>query len=237
MNKNFDASVYGEKYQKVYSIIKNATPNRTWSALANQIPQNSRVLEFGSASGYMTKYLNEELNCKVHIAEIDPNAAKLASVYAEDYFVGDIETYNWEKQWGNVKFDVIMFADVLEHLKDPQKMLRITKKYLAPKGIILASLPNICHNSIIIELWNNRFNYRKTGLLDQTHLRFFSEESAKELFSSNDLEISLLQRMIIKHTEFKNSLNDIPWIMRRSFKNRKHANVYQFVITAKHKES
>ena len=232
MNNAIVASIYGAEYLKVYQIIKDATPNRTWSALANQIQSGSKVLEFGSASGYMTRYLTEELSCDVYIAEIDPNAAKQASIYATDCFNGDIETYDWERKWNNQKFDVIMFADVLEHLKDPWKMLGIAKNYLAPRGKILASLPNICHNSVIIELWNNRFNYQELGLLDKTHLRFFSEQTARQLFSSNDLTIEAMSYMRIKKTELRNSPKELPWLVRKALKKRILSDVYQFVITA-----
>jgi 2-polyprenyl-3-methyl-5-hydroxy-6-metoxy-1,4-benzoquinol methylase len=233
MSKVHDASVYGDEYAKIYHIIKNSIPNRTWSILANQIANGSSVLEFGSANGYMTRYLKEELGCKICIAEIDPIAAKKASRYATDCFIGDIETCKWANQWKNKKFDVILFADVLEHLRQPEKVLQVIRSYLHPEGVILASIPNICHNSVLIELWNNRFNYTKTGLLDKTHLRFFCEESAKNLFTSNGFEITHLKHIRIKKAEIKNSLKDVPWIMRKSLKKRKNANTYQFVITAK----
>src|SRR6185369_625943 len=182
-------------------ILRNVTPNST-------------VLEFGPASGYMTKYMKEILNCKTYIVEFDYDDGMEASKYADHYMVGpsigDIENYQWIYWTG--PFDHIIFADVLEHLRDPWKALNKAKDLLKEDGSILISIPNIGHNSVIIDLINGKFNYRETGLLDNTHLRFFTRESLTKMVEEAGLYVAkeINTYCAVEHTEFKNNLTDVP---------------------------
>ena len=134
--------------------------------IADRVAVSSRVLEFGSADGRLTRYLKENKNCLVDIVEIDEESGKKAALYANRAFVGsgegDIEKYCWLLD--GEKYDFIIFADVLEHLLHPWEVVKKCKKALVPQGQILASVPNIAHNSIIIDLINDRFTYHPTGL-------------------------------------------------------------------------
>jgi 2-polyprenyl-3-methyl-5-hydroxy-6-metoxy-1,4-benzoquinol methylase len=228
------SSRYDQQYSTVRDLIAGKDANNSWSLLANKIRPGCRVLEFGPASGYMTRYLKEELGCEVYVVEIDPGCADRAKPYAAKSFVGDIETFGWAEQWGNERFDIILFADVLEHLRDPWKALHVATRFLKSHGRLLASIPNLAHNSVLIELWANRFTYRHVGLLDNTHLRFFSEASVKEMFVSAGLDIRSLGHTHYRprKTEFENSLKALPWIVRRAFAKRPLANAYQFIIEA-----
>lgn len=227
-------SKYDQEYSSISGVIARKDANTSWSLLADKIRPRSRVLEVGPASGYMTRYLKEELGCDVCIAEIDPACAEKAGSYAVRSFVGDIEKVDWWQQWPGDRFDVILFADVLEHLKNPWRVLSISAGFLNPGGRILASVPNLAHTSILIELWQNRFAYRPVGLLDSGHLRFFSRNSINELFESAGLKITSVDftRLAPEETEFKNSLKELPWIVRRAFRKRLFAEAYQFIVEA-----
>jgi len=151
------------------------------SVLLSRIQLNSTVLEFGPANGRMTKYMKERLNCKVYAVEIDKDAAKDAEKYTEKIIVDNIENYNWQEEFKGLKFDYIIFADVLEHLYDPKKVLKSIKNFLKDNGSILVSIPNIAHNAILLGLLKNEFNYNPTGLLDDTHIRFFTKKTFDNL--------------------------------------------------------
>ena len=225
---------YDQEYKLVRDMVLDGNTNNSVSLLLQKVCAGAKVLEFGAASGYMTRYLKEELGCTVFISEIDEQAARIAGQYADEVYVGDVERLEWLEKWSAERFDIILFADVLEHLKEPLRVLREAPKLLKKDGQVLASIPNIAYNGVLIELWKNKFSYRSLGLLDDTHLRFFSESSVRDLFNSSELAIQSLEYTTVnpENSEFRNSLKDLPWSVRRAFKKRPLSNVYQFVVTA-----
>lgn len=157
--------------------------NDSHSLIAAQVEKNATVLDVGCAQGMIGKYLKEELHCKVYGIEIDEVARKIAiekhcyeKIYS--FSISDKKNEEYKKFFKNdIKFDYIIFADLLEHLIDPADAIYECQKLLKPTGKILISMPNIAHFDIIYGLLNDNFNYSKTGLLDNTHLRFFTENS------------------------------------------------------------
>ena len=160
-----------------YDCELNLEDRNSLSVLVGKVKPNSLVLEFGPANGRMTKYMKERLNCKVYAVEIDEDAAKDAAQYTEKIIVDSIENYRWQEEFKDLQFDYIIFADVLEHLYYPEKVLKSVRDFLREDGSILVSIPNIAHNAIIINLLKNEFNYHPTGLLDDTHIRFFTKKT------------------------------------------------------------
>ena len=122
----------------------------TMSVINEWIKKETNILEFGPANGRLTKYLKYEKNCTVTIVELDEESGKEAKQFATKSYIGkkygDIENFYWTKS--KQKFDYIIFADVLEHLSNPQKVLEVCKNMLKPSGRILVSIPNVTHNSI-----------------------------------------------------------------------------------------
>jgi len=182
----------------------------------------------------MTKYLKENLNCSVTIVEKDFSAGKEASKFATKSYIGvfgNIEQYYWKDQNPSIKYDYIIFADVLEHLYDPWTILLEVKYHLKDDGYILMSIPNIGHNAVIIDLLNDKFDYREVGLLDNSHIRFFTEKSLKEMIEKVGLKIhkAMNAKNIVENTEFKNSYSDIPEEVANFLKNRPNGDIYQFV--------
>ncbi len=173
------------KYKETILISDNDTASKIFK----QIKPGSTVLEFGCATGRMTKFLNEYLRCKVYILEIDEEGYGEAIKYAENGFCGDVETLKWIDTFKNQKFDYILFADVLEHLRNPEKILKASNEFLKDDGKIILSVPNIAHNSILLNLYENKFNYTSTGLLDNTHIRFFTYYSLIEFCESGNFKI------------------------------------------------
>lgn len=150
--------------------------------MLDHITANSKILEFGCANGRMTHYLHSTLHCNVDIVEYDPELFKLASQYASDGICGDITTFEWCDKFAGQKYDYIIFADVLEHLRNTEDVLKRCQDFLADNGIIWISVPNIAHNDIIAKLYSDTFDYTKTGLLDSTHVHFFTRKTARALF-------------------------------------------------------
>jgi O-antigen biosynthesis protein len=205
------------------------------SLILREVSPNSKVLEFGCAYGRMTKYLKEQLNCSVSIVEKDFNAGKIAESYASKALVGgnagDIEKYNWLTKLKGEQFDYIIFADVLEHLYNPWKVLEKSKTLLKNNGRVLISVPNVGHNSVLIDLLNDKFEYRELGLLDNTHIRFFTEFSLFEMIirAGYSVDKVLNAKNVVENTEFKNSYTDLPEEVGNFLRQRKNGEVYQFI--------
>src|SRR5207253_2318932 len=154
---------------------------------------NKSVLEFGCSTGYMSRVLKAN-GCKVVGVEIDPDAAKQAAEVCDRVIVSDAERGNWAEQLKNDRFEVIVFGDVLEHLADPLSVLRSVRPLISEDGYVVASIPNIAHGSVRLALLSGEFVYRKLGLLDDTHVRFFTRETIAELFAKAGFIIEDLQR-------------------------------------------
>jgi SAM-dependent methyltransferase len=122
--------------------------------------------------------------------EINEAAAKIAQERLDQVFVADIESTDLQDLLDSTeKFDCVIYGDVLEHLRDPWQVLKQHVQYVRDDGQILACVPNIQHWSISLSLLQGRWQYQDSGLLDRTHLRFFTRDTIKELFSSAGLYI------------------------------------------------
>ncbi|MCI8441392.1 MAG: glycosyltransferase [Provencibacterium sp.] len=154
--------------------------NNSAAKIIRQVRPQTSVLELGPACGKMTRYLSEQLGCQVFIVERDRQAFRQAMAYAADGFCGDIMDFEWARQLAGRRFQQIILADVLEHLPDPLAVLKRCRELLAKDGLLLLSTPNLAHGDILLSLFENRFFYQKLGLLDETHIHFFSYQSLSE---------------------------------------------------------
>ncbi len=140
-----------------------------------------RVLDVGCWNGDMGSRLRAN-NREVVGLEKDSAAAAIASERLDRVVCGDIEELDLPATLGQERFDAIVLGDVLEHLSEPGDVLRRLRPLLAPGGSIVASIPNVAHGSIRLNLLNGEFRYTDVGLLDRTHLRFFTRRSLESLF-------------------------------------------------------
>ncbi len=137
-------------------------------------PENAkRILDVGCAAGEVGARL-KEMNPEREVVgvEFNPKAAENAAKLLDRVFVGDIERLDLPYDDGY--FDCIIYADVLEHLHEPEKVIMKHKRLLAPSGVMLMSIPNTRHYSLVNHLIEGRWTYIDQGLLDRTHLRFFT---------------------------------------------------------------
>jgi len=162
--------------------------------LFDQIPvQAGRVLEVGCGAGVLGERL--KLSGKaVHVTgiELSGHAAALARSRLDAVRVGDIESMPLDALKG--QFDTLVVADVLEHLRDPWAVLFRLRDCLKDGGTVVASIPNIAHYKIIKKLLFTDWRYEPGGILDHTHLRFFTRGSIEDLFRNAGFEILRIER-------------------------------------------
>lgn len=142
------------------------------------VPSDMNVLDVGCADGYLAARLSA-MNCRVVGIELDEERARRAREFCEGVVVGAVESVPLPFSPG--QFDVILYADILEHTPDPLAVLRRLDPYLQKDGKIVISLPNIAHFSVRLPLLMGDFTYTDSGILDRTHLRFFTYRTAVEL--------------------------------------------------------
>lgn len=224
-----------------YEQTINTDFNNTMTIFMKEINNNAKVLEFGPASGRLTKYLKEERNCEVYIVEIDDESGNIAKEYAVKALIGNdegnIESFTWHEKFKDIRFDYILFADVLEHLHNPLEVLKKAKELLKDTGYMLTSIPNVAHNSVILDLLKNKFVYRDTGILDNTHLKFWTYESIEELFKNAGLNVDIRYATYsqVGFNEFGNKYSDCGKNLEFELKARDMAEVYQFVYKVSEK--
>jgi 2-polyprenyl-3-methyl-5-hydroxy-6-metoxy-1,4-benzoquinol methylase len=143
------------------------------------------VLEVGCGSGTTGYLLKQKFPQTRYVGiESEEKAAAIAGTRLDRIIVANIEQVDFETlEFAKESFDLIVFADVLEHLYDPWKVLAAVKDYLKPEGKILASIPNTQNVSLILHLLNGNWSYSAHGLLDATHIRFFTFDEIFRLFS------------------------------------------------------
>ena len=207
-------------------------PGSTHSKIVSLVPPATRVLEFGCATGYMSQVLKDRLGCTVVGIEIDRDAAAIAEQHTERVIVGDAEVIDYAAELAGEEFDVVLFADVLEHLKQPGDVLRRVRPFVAENGVVVASIPNIAHISVRLALLGGEFRYREWGLLDDTHLRFFTRASIQDLFEETGYVIThwVRQRLDLGETEIK--VPQVPDAVREWLASDPEATTYQFVLRA-----
>jgi glycosyltransferase involved in cell wall biosynthesis len=148
-------------------------------------PVKRRLLEIGPGSGAITEQF-VKLGYEVTVVEANPLFAGMAGRYAARVLNQDIEVVEWNSL---PDFDVVVLADILEHLRDPLNTLQKCVDHLAPGGRVVITLPNAAHWSVRLELLLGRFNYRPRGIFDQSHLRFFTRGSAEAMIRAAGLRI------------------------------------------------
>lgn len=178
----------------------------------------TNVLDLGCATGYFGKQLKEK-NCRVWGVEIDQNAAKIALKYLEKVYTEDIKNIS-KMELKKSFFDYILLLDVIEHISDSEQIIKDLKKYLTKNGKIIISTPNIAHISIRQSLLFGKFEYTETGIMDRTHVHFFTKSSLIDLINKLNYKIEKI--------EYSADFGQIPYIGRFL---RHLPKVIQFNIT------
>jgi methionine biosynthesis protein MetW len=165
-------------------------PQEVARMLAELVPVGSRVLDVGCGTGSVSRIIADTRDAR--IIGIEPNSFRAASARARGLEVHE-QPFTPAILQLLEPFDVVVFADVLEHVADPGSFLQLAHPALLPGGRVIASVPNVAHWSVRIDLLRGRFNYQPVGIRDSTHLRWFTGETVRSLFESNGLRVISLQ--------------------------------------------
>lgn len=154
------------------------------SLICKLVPEGSKVLDIGCGNGILGWLLKDQ---NVELVGVEPSeyAAELAHPHYDKIFNGTIEDY-FDCHDDLSDFDIIVFADVLEHLIRPDEVLRRIKPKMSSSCKLLVSIPNIAHYSVLRCLLKDQFEYVDSGILEKTHLRFFTLDSFKNLLDHVD---------------------------------------------------
>jgi 2-polyprenyl-3-methyl-5-hydroxy-6-metoxy-1,4-benzoquinol methylase len=149
--------------------------------------RGKRILDVGCAAGELGAALKRAGACEVVGVEASTEAAAQARGKLDRVIVGDAGSSDLPLDLAG--FDYVIFADVLEHMVDPWAALASFSRYLKADGRVVASIPNARFYAVIARLIFNRWGYRESGILDRTHLRFFTWPTIKEMFAGAGLRI------------------------------------------------
>lgn len=220
------------------AVVDASEANLSHSLILEQVGTDKTVLDVGCATGYLAEALGQR-GCRVSGIEFDAAAAEVARPFLETLVVADLNEVALADAFPEVVFDVVVFGDVLEHLLDPLAALRSAAAILAPGGSIVISIPNIAHGSVRLALLGGEWNYTDRGLLDETHIRFFTYETLGALvdeagFSIVDARATVADALA---TEVAVPSSRLPVEVIDWVRTRPYADAYQFVVRIERSEA
>lgn len=159
------------------------------SEIADMVPTACRrILDVGCGFGGLGRALKERGFTELFGVEINPESSKRLEGIYEQYWIGDVEALKLPSDLEG--FDCIIFADILEHLNDPWSTLRSYLEHLKPDGAVIVSIPNVRNVGLLYRLiFQGKWEYEDFGLLDRTHLRFFTRASIEEMLQGAGLKV------------------------------------------------
>ncbi len=218
-------------YDYQINIDSNTGPARA----IHMVGSKKRVLEVGAGPGSITRVLKERFDCEVTALEFDTAAIEQLKPYCQKVFRADLNDPAWPLLLQHEPdYDVVVCTDVLEHLQEPLKTLSAMKSFLRQDTYMVISLPNIGHMSISACLYNCDFKYSNFGLLDKTHIRFFSLKNIQTLFADAGLKIIEVEFVTARpeDTEFSEQWAALPDELKKALAKSRHGFVYQVVFKA-----
>lgn len=224
----------GSRHTYEYDVDLNSdvAPAR----VLRMVRPGSRVLEIGAGPGSITRHLSGTLNCDVVALEIDPTAIEKLRPFARSVFAADLNDAGWAQMVFDRegKFDFVIAADVLEHVYDPWAVLGGMKTLLNDTGSVILSLPHVGHAAVAACLIDEDFEYRRWGLLDKTHVRFFGIKNVQALYQSQGMAIEQAEFVVRTPamTEFVHRWARIPADVRAALQRNRFSDVYQVVSRA-----
>lgn len=216
-----------------HAAVNPDQENNSHAAMLRLVGFNKRVLEAGCASGHVSEFLHAQ-GCSVVGIELDKEVVQPALQWLERVVVGNMDDDALWEQLDDETFDAILFGDILEHLRDPLHSLRSSMQHLRASGTVVISVPNIAHADVKIALIKGAFPYRETGLLDRTHIHFFTKESLLELLKQAGLIVTEVCRVTVPvfDTEIGVQRSDVDEHVLEAILSDRESETYQFVVKA-----
>src|SRR6185369_17153957 len=205
------------------------------SVLAGMVTPGSRVLDLGTGSGALGEHLREHAGCTVDGVTINEREAELARPHYRRVEVANLDEPDWISAFSGEQFDFIVCADVLEHLREPEIALSASRQLLAPGGRVLISVPNAAYSGLVAELLQGDFTYREEGLLDRTHLRFFTRRSLVQFLSAQGWAVEAIEPIDrpLTESEFRVAFDQLPPAVARYLLAVPDSAAYQLVVAAR----
>jgi trans-aconitate methyltransferase len=224
-----------ERHKYEYMVDLN-DDNTVAPKIVRMVGSERRVLELGAGPGTITRLLKEPGRCRVTAIEIDDEAIVKLAPFCENVFRCDLNDATWVSQVvAEGPFQVIVAADVLEHLRDPWSTLRGISRLLSQDGELIISLPHVGHSAVLAALAGGSFDYGDWGLLDRTHIKFFGIKNIQSLLNDSSYKITAAE-FVVKHptqTEFAQSWTRATPELKRALTSTRFGSVYQVVLKAR----
>ncbi len=227
--KKLDLRVVNTSHSKMYRLIEE-----DYNYEAN------KVLEVGCSTAFFGELLKKR-GYEVWGIEIDPTAANVARTRIDQVYTGTIESFLSDPELCNLEFDYILLGDVIEHVVNPLKVLKDCKKILSPIGKFIISVPNVSHISVRTMLLEGRWEYSDCGILDRTHLHFFTRDSLVKLLSDAEISIEIMDATTVPGNDNENqdtpNVNHDIYSKTKSICNDFEQETLQFIIKCSPEEN
>ncbi|MEY3521791.1 MAG: hypothetical protein RLZZ177_2506, partial [Pseudomonadota bacterium] len=215
----------------VYERAVLGEDNDSLTLLARHIEAGAVVLDLGMGTGGLGKYLAARQSITLDGVTLSDKEAQRAGTAYRQVVVADLDNADLTQLFAGQRYDRIVCADVLEHLKNPERILQQCQQLLQPGGQLLTSVPNVAYCGLLAELLQGDFEYRPEGLLDSTHLRFFTRQSLHRFFAQHGWQVktSEITTRNVLASEFKGQFNLLPPAVSRHLLALPDAGTYQFI--------
>jgi len=223
-----------ENRSYIYKIkLNKSQPNDARVIASDFISKGSKVLDVGCACGDFGVFLSDEKKCNIYGMEYDKNSiveAQKTNVFQKihqvdlNYFQSDL----YPEYYKN--FDCVTLIDVLEHTVNPENSFLKLKSYIKDDGFFIISLPNASFGNIKVGLLQDDFTYTNMGILDKTHLRFFTYKTIANFFTNINFEITECKAKV---SNVSNISKDIPHSIKKYIRSNPHSFIYQYIFKVK----
>ena len=226
-----------QNIEDLHVYLRSIRPDErtSLSVLASLVHEGATVLDLGCGSGALGQYLRETRQCHSDGLTWSQAEAAHARPHYRHVVVADLETCDLLATFAAGQYDYIVCADVLEHLRAPERVLAACRELLRPgTGRLLVSVPNAGYAGLVAELLQGEFRYREEGLLDRTHLRFFTRRSLARFLGEERWAVQSLEtiRREMPESEFKAQFDQLPPAVARYLLAVPDALTYQFIGVA-----
>jgi GT2 family glycosyltransferase/2-polyprenyl-3-methyl-5-hydroxy-6-metoxy-1,4-benzoquinol methylase/glycosyltransferase involved in cell wall biosynthesis/cell division protein FtsB len=215
----------------LYERTIDGRSNDSLTLIADMVAKGDVLLDLGMGTGALGKYLFAKDGIVADGVTYNPDEEAIANQWYRRTYVLDLDQVDLGSVFQPQTYNCIVCADVIEHLKSPQRLLAACKQLLKPNGRILVSVPNAGYCGLVAELIQGEFRYRPEGLLDATHLRFFTRKSLTRFFKELGFDVvsmAVTQRTLLE-SEFGVVFDDLPPKVANHLLAMPDALTYQFI--------
>ena len=219
----------------IYDREIDSSERTSLSVLASHIPAGARVLDLGCGSGAIGRFLSaRDGAATIDGLTINEDEAQRAAAHYRRVEVADLDRCVLTDLFEPASYDIIVCADVLEHVRQSDRVLSDCRSLLASGGQVLLSIPNAAYCGLIAELMAGEFRYRSEGLLDETHVRFFTRQTLLRFLDAGGWAVRHIETIVrqLPASEFRIAFDALPPAVARHLLALPDALTYQFIVIA-----